>query len=133
MCTASTFFRDLTAAAAYRTQAVRIAEALGVPAVSTGDIFRQNIKEQTEIGQRVTAILDAGEYVPDELTNELVDDRRIADATWASLAERYSTQQLMDLVFTVGQYVLTCMALRSFDVPLDEGLPGYPERAGDPT
>ena len=41
------------------TQAARIAEALGVPAVSTSDIFRQNIKEQTELGKRVTAILDA--------------------------------------------------------------------------
>ncbi|ERG63914.1 MULTISPECIES: adenylate kinase [Agrococcus] len=57
------------------TQAARLAAALRVPAVSTGDIFRQNIKEQTELGKRVTAILDAGEYVPDELTNELVDDR----------------------------------------------------------
>jgi adenylate kinase len=57
------------------TQAARLAAALHVPAVSTGDIFRQNIKEQTELGRRVTAILDAGEYVPDELTNELVDDR----------------------------------------------------------
>ncbi|MCH1884187.1 adenylate kinase [Agrococcus sp. ARC_14] len=57
------------------TQAVRIAEALGVPAVSTGDIFRQNIKEQTALGQRVSAMLDAGEYVPDSLTNELIDDR----------------------------------------------------------
>ncbi|KAA6435069.1 adenylate kinase [Agrococcus sediminis] len=61
------------------TQAARIATALGVPAVSTGDIFRQNIKEQTELGQRVTAILDAGDYVPDELTNELVDDRLAQD------------------------------------------------------
>jgi adenylate kinase len=61
------------------TQAVRIAEALGVPAVSTGDIFRQNIKEQTELGQRVSAILDAGEYVPDSLTNELIDDRLAQD------------------------------------------------------
>lgn len=57
------------------TQAARLAAALQVPAVSTGDIFRQNIKDQTELGKRVTAILDAGEYVPDELTNELVDDR----------------------------------------------------------
>ena len=57
------------------TQAARIAEALGVPAVSTGDIFRQNIKDRTELGQRVSAILDAGEYVPDSLTNELIDDR----------------------------------------------------------
>lgn len=61
------------------TQAARIAEALGVPAVSTGDIFRQNIKEQTELGQRVSAILDAGEYVPDSLTNELIDDRLAQD------------------------------------------------------
>ena len=61
------------------TQAARIAEALRVPAVSTGDIFRQNIKEQTELGKRVTAILDAGEYVPDELTNELIDDRLAQD------------------------------------------------------
>lgn len=61
------------------TQAARIATALGVPAVSTGDIFRQNIKEQTDLGQRVTAILDAGDYVPDELTNELIDDRLAQD------------------------------------------------------
>lgn len=57
------------------TQAARIAATLGIPAVSTGDIFRQNIKDQTELGQRVSAILDAGEYVPDSLTNELIDDR----------------------------------------------------------
>lgn len=57
------------------TQATEIARALGVPAVSTGDIFRQNIKDRTELGQRVSAMLDAGEYVPDSLTNELVDDR----------------------------------------------------------
>jgi adenylate kinase len=57
------------------TQAALIAEALGIPAVSTGDIFRQNIKDETELGQRVSAILDAGEYVPDSLTNELIDDR----------------------------------------------------------
>ncbi|MGC5077280.1 adenylate kinase [Agrococcus sp. DT81.2] len=72
------------------TQAARIAEALGVPAVSTGDIFRQNIKEQTELGKRVTAILDAGEYVPDELTNELIDDRLAqADAEDGYLLDGY--------------------------------------------
>jgi 4-carboxymuconolactone decarboxylase len=65
--------------------------------------------------------------------DELVDDRRIADPTWATLTERWTTQQLMDLVFAVGQYVLTCMALRTFDVPLDAGTPGFPERAGDPS
>jgi adenylate kinase len=72
------------------TQAARIAEALGVPAVSTGDIFRQNIKDQTELGQRVSAILDAGEYVPDSLTNELIDDRLAqSDAEQGYLLDGY--------------------------------------------
>ncbi|SFS02783.1 Adenylate kinase [Agrococcus baldri] len=72
------------------TQAARIAEALGIPAVSTGDIFRQNIKDQTELGQRVSAILDAGEYVPDSLTNELIDDRLAqADAEQGYLLDGY--------------------------------------------
>ena len=57
------------------TQASRIAEAYGVPAISTGDIFRANIREQTPLGIRVQAILDAGDLVPDALTNDLVADR----------------------------------------------------------
>ena len=57
------------------TQASRLAEAFGIPTISTGDIFRSNIKEQTELGKQVTAILDAGDYVPDTLTNDLVEDR----------------------------------------------------------
>lgn len=57
------------------TQAVRIADRYGVPAISTGDIFRANIKDQTELGQQVSAILDRGELVPDSLTNDLVADR----------------------------------------------------------
>jgi adenylate kinase len=57
------------------TQAARIAERLGIPAISTGDIFRANIKEQTELGKKVQGILAAGGYVPDEVTNEIVEDR----------------------------------------------------------
>jgi adenylate kinase len=57
------------------TQAARIAERLAIPAISTGDIFRTNIKEQTELGRRVEAILASGGYVPDEVTNEIVEDR----------------------------------------------------------
>lgn len=57
------------------TQAVRIAEAYGIPAISTGDIFRANVKNETPLGLKVKAILDAGDYVPDSLTNELIDDR----------------------------------------------------------
>jgi adenylate kinase len=57
------------------TQASRIAERYGVPAISTGDIFRANIKGGTELGRRVQAIIEAGELVPDSLTNEIVADR----------------------------------------------------------
>jgi adenylate kinase len=57
------------------TQAGRIASTFGIPAISTGDIFRKNVSEGTPLGQRAKAIMDAGEYVPDDLTNELVRDR----------------------------------------------------------
>ncbi|MBF4618328.1 adenylate kinase [Clavibacter sp. VKM Ac-2873] len=57
------------------TQAKRIASEHGIPDVSTGDIFRQNIKDRTELGQQVQALVDAGNYVPDELTNSLVTAR----------------------------------------------------------
>jgi adenylate kinase len=57
------------------TQAGRIAATFGVPAISTGDIFRKNVAEGTPLGQRAKALMDAGEYVPDDLTNELVRDR----------------------------------------------------------
>ncbi|AUG30683.1 adenylate kinase [Microbacterium hominis] len=57
------------------TQGVRVAEALGIPAVSTGDVFRANVKDGTELGLKVKAIIDAGDLVPDELTGEIVRDR----------------------------------------------------------
>ncbi|GAB3284656.1 adenylate kinase [Microbacterium lacusdiani] len=57
------------------TQGVRIAEAYGIPEISTGDIFRANIKEGTELGLKVKAITDAGDLVSDELTGEIVRDR----------------------------------------------------------
>ncbi|UZN02232.1 adenylate kinase [Cellulomonas sp. S1-8] len=61
------------------TQAARLAEALGVPAVSTGDIFRANVKDGTELGRRVQDVTASGRLVPDELTNELVRDRLAQD------------------------------------------------------
>jgi adenylate kinase len=57
------------------TQAGRIAESFGIPAVSTGDIFRKNVSEGTPLGVQAKAIMDAGDYVPDSLTNELVKSR----------------------------------------------------------
>lgn len=57
------------------TQAARICERLSVPAISTGDIFRANIKEQTELGQEAQRYTDAGNLVPDSVTNSMVRDR----------------------------------------------------------
>lgn len=57
------------------TQSVLLAEALSIPAISTGDIFRSNVKNETELGKKARAYMDAGEYVPDSLTNDLVRDR----------------------------------------------------------
>lgn len=57
------------------TQATSIADHYGIPAISTGDIFRTNVKLQTDLGRQVEAILSAGDYVPDELTEQIVADR----------------------------------------------------------
>ncbi|MFV0461417.1 MAG: adenylate kinase [Actinomycetales bacterium] len=57
------------------TQAKKIAEHYGIPAISTGDIFRKNVAEETELGLKVKAIMEAGDYVPDEITNAMVRDR----------------------------------------------------------
>ena len=57
------------------TQAALIKEKYGLPHISTGDIFRKNIREGTPLGVQVKAIIDRGELVPDELTVALVKDR----------------------------------------------------------
>lgn len=57
------------------TQAVRIAERLSIPAISTGDIFRENIREDTELGREARSYTDAGNLVPDSVTNRMVRDR----------------------------------------------------------
>ena len=61
------------------TQAEVVAARLGVPAISTGDIFRANVSEETPLGVEAKRYMDAGEYVPDEVTNAMVRDR-IAEA-----------------------------------------------------
>ena len=61
------------------TQAVRLAERIGGAHISTGDIFRANVTEQTELGKTAQRFMDAGEYVPDEVTNAMVKDRLAQD------------------------------------------------------
>lgn len=57
------------------TQAERLAQAFDIPAISTGDIFRFNVKNETELGKLAKSYMDRGEYVPDSVTNDLVRDR----------------------------------------------------------
>ncbi|MDT5149005.1 MAG: adenylate kinase [Mycobacterium sp.] len=72
------------------TQAEKLAEKLGVPHVSTGDLFRRNISNETELGLEAKKYLDAGDLVPAALTNALVDDRLDdADATEGFILDGY--------------------------------------------
>lgn len=57
------------------TQASKLSEVFGIPAISTGDIFRANVKNETPLGLEAKSYMDRGAYVPDELTNKLVRDR----------------------------------------------------------
>lgn len=57
------------------TQAQKLSEKLGVPQISTGDLFRKNIGDGTPLGLEAKRYLDAGDLVPSELTNKLVEDR----------------------------------------------------------
>jgi 4-carboxymuconolactone decarboxylase len=59
--------------------------------------------------------------------DELYHNAIISDSTWQVLASKYNEQQLLDLIFTVGQYNLVSWALNSLGVPLDKGIPGFPE------
>lgn len=57
------------------TQATNIAKSLNIPHISTGDIFRENMKKETPLGLEAKAFYDKGLYVPDEVTNRIVEDR----------------------------------------------------------
>ena len=72
------------------TQAARLADRLGVPAISTGDIFRANIKGGTDLGRLVQEYTAKGELVPDSVTNDMVRDRLAqADAAEGFILDGY--------------------------------------------
>ena len=94
------------------TQAERLAATFGIPAISTGDIFRYNVKNETELGKQAKAFMDRGEYVPDSLTNDLVRDRLSqADAANGFLLDGYPR--------TADQVVELDGILKSADKQLD--------------
>jgi 4-carboxymuconolactone decarboxylase len=94
-------------------QHVEIAKRAGV---SEADIERVQVGPQADWTAHETSLLQAAD--------DLFEHSVIADGTWAALSTHYSTEQTMDLVFTIGQYNLVSWALNSFGVPLDDYLPG---------
>jgi adenylate kinase len=64
------------------TQAMNVAAHYGIPAISTGDLFRAHVAQSTPLGESARRYLDAGEYVPDEVTNEMVRERLSRDDCW---------------------------------------------------
>lgn len=72
------------------TQAITLSETYGLPQISTGDIFRANVTAGTELGRAAQSYMDAGEYVPDEVTNAMVRDRlHQSDAARGFLLDGY--------------------------------------------
>ena len=91
------------------TQAEKLSSAFNIPAISTGDIFRHNVKNETELGKQAKAFMDRGEYVPDSLTNALVRDRLSqADAVEGFLLDGYprtadQVEELDDILAAQGK------------------------------
>ena len=105
------------------TQAVKLADKLGVPQISTGDLFRHNISTGTELGVKAKAYLDAGDLVPAELTNALVDDRlNDDDVTTGFILDGFprSVEQADALGQMLAKRGLKLDAVLEFRVPEDE-------------
>jgi adenylate kinase len=105
------------------TQAIKLAENLGVPQISTGDLFRHNISTGTKLGLEAKQYLDAGDLVPASLTNALVDDRlNDADVVGGFILDGFprSVEQAVALHDMLERRNLKLDAVLEFRVPEDE-------------
>ena len=105
------------------TQAVRLAEKLGVPQISTGELFRENIDGGTPLGLEAKKYLDAGDLVPASLTNALVDERLgHADAAGGFILDGFprTVEQAEALHDMLGRRGLKLDAVVEFRVPEEE-------------
>ena len=105
------------------TQATRLAESLGIPQISTGDLFRHNISTGTPLGLQAKQYLDAGDLVPASLTNALVDDRlNDADVAGGFILDGFprSVEQAVALHDMLERRNLKLDAVLEFRVPEDE-------------
>lgn len=116
------------------TQGVIVAARFGVPVVATGDVFRANIKGGTELGERIKAVVDAGELVSDELTGEVVRDRLAQpDAAAGFLLDGYprNPAQVGHLDAFLEARGERLDAVIQLDVPLEESLERLVARAAE--
>lgn len=105
------------------TQAAKLADKLGIPHISTGDLFRDNIKGETKLGLEAKRYLDAGDLVPSTLTNALVEDRiGQVDAKNGFILDGYprSVEQAEALEKMLGERNLSLDAVVEFRVSEDE-------------
>jgi adenylate kinase len=105
------------------TQAEFIAESFGIPKISTGDIFRANVSGDTDLGRLAKKFMDAGDLVPDEVTNAMVRDRLAQpDATTGFLLDGFprNTQQAIELDGILTELEATLSVVLDLDVDHDE-------------
>ena len=108
------------------TQAHHLARHFGVPAVSTGDIFRSNVSQQTILGNQAARYLDGGHFVPDHLTNALVKDRLLEDdVSHGFLLDGYprtgpQALELDGMLAAQGQALEAVIELRAPDAELEQ-------------
>ena len=116
------------------TQGQRIAETFRIPAVSTGDVFRANVKEGTPLGLQVKAIIDAGDLVPDELTGAIVRDRLSQDDAAAGfLLDGYPRNigQVGDLDAFLDERDEPLTGVIELSVPREESIRRIAQRAAE--
>ena len=105
------------------TQAKVVAAHYGIPAISTGDIFRANVAGKTPLGLEAQRYMDAGEYVPDEVTNAMVRDRiGLEDAKPGFLLDGYprTLAQVHELDTMLDDYAVELASVVSLTVDRDE-------------
>ena len=105
------------------TQAARIADKLGIVPISTGDIFRHNVKSMTPLGVEAKKYIDNGDFVPDEVTNRMVADRIAqADAEHGFLLDGYprTKGQVEALDAMLAEAGLSLSAVVELEVPDEE-------------
>ena len=118
------------------TQAALLAEHFGIPAISTGDIFRENVRSETPLGLEAKAFMDRGEYVPDSLTNALVRDRlNQSDAVDGFLLDGYprtidQVQELDDILDETNKKLDVVVQLTADSDELLRRLSGRAEQQG---